>query len=185
MELGLAHYDSSDSDNDEASTTQAVALKMRDEVDSAVLTKGGMENRQSVKRTRLSSSPPKKKIRSDKSDTISMASLPHLQESASKGPLFSSLPRETERTSMLVPPPNFDDGDSLNVPPPPPLFSTTKFNNSLQRHGSPKDDKQPSATETKDTKVAGMCLLPPQLQLKRPNVSTEDLTSYGYVKATR
>lgn len=184
MELGLTHYESSDSDNDGALTTQPVTRKVQDELNSTVLAKDDTGNYQSRKRMRPLSSSPRKKMRSENSGTMPLPSSPFLQEPVINSPLFPNSLREIRSTSTLPPPPKFDDGTISNVPPSPPFLSGVELNdNSSQHHKDRKADRQSSTAEEQDREMARIYFLPPQLQLRRPNVSTEDLNSYGYVKA--
>lgn len=183
MDLGLNQYDSSDSDA-EVSATKSVNEKVHFRVDSINLVENHETNIQACKRTILSSDSPRKKLRSGKDALISPLLSPYQQEFATGTPLPSNTFNGTKDMSM-PPPPNFDDDSDRSASRPPQLLlpsATWPCKSFLGHRGGRSRSSELFTKRESKREVANKYFLPPQLKLKRPNVSTEDLASYGCVE---
>lgn len=193
-------YSSSDSSGDEQLTVERQQLSLSD--DQSSKEPKHLENR---KRAAAAQGPPRKKSRVEEAQSSAVPSrAPRFTGSEPHPKLHVEITDAQERLHTRTPPCEYSrPNDPLISSPPPPMFSPTRPSLShnvgsatgsssvvhapslppgprLRLGNAGRPFSQLNVTDSYGgSKRASMYFLPPQLQLKRPNISTEDLASIG------
>lgn len=91
-------------------------------------------------------------------------------------------------SSAVAPPPPFSTADQITPvprPPPPPFLESGAEIGFEERVAPGPGVTKSTSKQLKGSLQASIHFLPPQVRTKRPNLSTEDLNSYGCKKGKR